>query len=208
MFCKFAFISVSRNISNGMGMGLSAIYTNVNGVERGMASLHPIPPPLYLLDESLDEEISDYKQNTERNFKALNNVHKRTLQRTQSEFLDIKKHLKKKNNENNDKLDKLRRQKEKELKELEKSVNNDDFDKASLYDTYMQTESRKINQKFDKMRNKIDKKYKFTKPKLVMEESDKERMENYKKEIRRLNTFSNAPNFRKVINEFKLDNYV
>ena len=95
MFAEFTFVSISRNISNGMGMELSAIYINVNGVERGMASLHPIPPPKYLLDETLDKEISNYKQNTERNFKALNNVHKRNLKRTQSEFFDIKKHLKK-----------------------------------------------------------------------------------------------------------------
>ena len=90
----------------------------------------------------------------------LNKAHKRKLQRTQSQFFDIKKMIEKKNNENNDKLDKLRKQKEKELKELDKSVYNDDFDKASLCDTYMQTESRKINQKFDKM-IKNDKKYQF-----------------------------------------------
>ena len=192
----------------GMGVGFSAIYTNINGVERGIASFHPIPPLKYLLDENIDEEISNYKQKTQKNFKTLNKAHKRKLQRTQSQFFDIKKMIEKKNNENNDKLDKLRKQKEKELKELDKSVYNDDFDKASLCDTYMQTESRKINQKFGKMRNEIDKKYQFTKPKLEMEEKDKERMENYKKDIKRLNTFSNSPYFKKVIDEFELNNYV
>ena len=55
----------------GMGIGFSAIYTNINGVERGIASFHPIPPLKYLLDESLDEEISKYKQKTQKNFKTL-----------------------------------------------------------------------------------------------------------------------------------------
>ena len=42
-------------------------------------------------------------------------------------------------------MDKLRAQKEKELKELEKFAYNYYFDKANLIDTYIQTESRKIN---------------------------------------------------------------
>ena len=213
MFSEFSFISVtSRNIShNGRGIGFSAIYTNVNGDERGFASLHPILPQENLLDKTLDEEISNYKQKTHKNFKALDNIHKSNLRRNQSQFLDIKKYLEKMNKDNNDEMDKLRLQKEKELKELEKSVNNNnnyDFDTASLYDTYMQTESRKINQKFDKMKNKIDKKYQFTKPKLEMEEKDKERMNNYIKDIKRLNTYSNAPNFKQVVDEFKLNNYI
>ena len=213
MFSEFSFISVtSRNIShNGRGIGFSAIYTNVNGNERGFASLYPILPQENLLDKTLDEEISNYKQKTHKNFKALDNIHKSNLRRNQSQFLDIKKYLEKMNKDNNDEMDKLRLQKEKELKELEKSVNNNnnyDFDTASLYDTYMQTESRKINQKFDKMKNKIDKKYKFTKPKLEMEEKDKERMNNYIKDIKRLNTYSNAPNFKQVVDEFKLNNYI
>ena len=213
MFSEFSFISVtSRNIShNGRGIGFSAIYTNVNGNERGFASLYPILPQENLLDKTLDEEISNYKQKTHKNFKALDNIHKSNLRRNQSQFLDIKKYLEKMNKDNNDEMDKLRLQKEKELKELEKSVNNNnnyDFDTASLYDTYMQTESRKINQKFDKMKNKIDKKYQFTKPKLEMEEKDKERMNNYIKDIKRLNTYSNAPNFKQVVDEFKLNNYI
>ena len=213
MFSEFSFISVtSRNIShNGRGIGFSAIYTNVNGNERGFASLYPILPQENLLDNTLDEEISNYKQKTHKNFKALDNIHKSNLRRNQSQFLDIKKYLEKMNKDNNDEMDKLRLQKEKELKELEKSVNNNnnyDFDTASLYDTYMQTESRKMNQKFDKMKNKIDKKYQFTKPKLEMEEKDKERMNNYIKDIKRLNTYSNAPNFKQVVDEFKLNNYI
>ena len=213
MFSEFSFISVtSRNIShNGRGIGFSAIYTNANGNERGFASLYPILPQENLLDKTLDEEISNYKQKTHKNFKALDNIHKSNLRRNQSQFLDIKKYLEKMNKDNNDEMDKLRLQKEKELKELEKSVNNNnnyDFDTASLYDTYMQTESRKINQKFDKMKNKIDKKYQFTKPKLEMEEKDKERMNNYIKDIKRLNTYSNAPNFKQVVDEFKLNNYI
>ena len=213
MFSEFSFISVtSRNIShNGRGIGFSAIYTNANGNERGFASLYPILPQENLLDKTLDEEISNYKQKTHKNFKALDNIHKSNLRRNQSQFLDIKKYLEKMNKDNNDEMDKLRLQKEKELKELEKSVNNNnnyDFDTASLYDTYMQTESRKINQKFDKMKNKIDKKYQFSKPKLEMEEKDKERMNNYIKDIKRLNTYSNAPNFKQVVDEFKLNNYI
>ena len=213
MFSEFSFISVtSRNIShNGRGIGFSAIYTNVNGNERGFASLYPILPQENLLDKTLDEEISNYKQKTHKNFKALDNIHKSNLRRNQSQFLDIKKYLEKMNKDNNDEMDKLRLQKEKELKELEKSVNNNnnyDFDTASLYDTYMQTESRKMNQKFDKMKNKIDKKYQFTKPKLEMEEKDKERMNNYIKDIKRLNTYSNVPNFKQVVDEFKLNNYI
>ena len=213
MFSEFSFISVtSRNIShNGRGIGFSAIYTNVNGNERGFASLYPILPQENLLDKTLDEEISNYKQKTHKNFKALDNIHKSNLRRNQSQFLDIKKYLEKMNKDNNDEMDKLRLQKEKELKELEKSVNNNnnyDFDTASLYDTYMQTESRKINQKFDKMKNKIDKKYQFSKPKLEMEEKDKERMNNYIKDIKRLNTYSNVPNFKQVVDEFKLNNYI
>ena len=210
MLPNFSFISISsRTIShNGIEIGFNSIYTNVDGVERGFASIHPFLPKRHLLDKTLDEEISNYKQNTQKNFKAIDNIHKRNLQRTQSQFFDIKKFLEKKNKENNNEMDKLRIQKEKELKELEKSEYNYEYDRASLNDTYMQTESRKINQKFDKMRNNIDKKYKFTKPKLEMEENDKIRMQNYKKDIKRLNTFSNAPNFKKVMNEFKLNDYI
>lgn len=206
MCSRFSFISItSRNIShNGMGIGFNAVYTNVNGVERGIASIHPLLPSKHLLDE----EISNYKRNTQKNFNTLGNIHRRNLQRTQSQFFDIKKFLEKMKNDNNDKMDKLRFQKEKELKELEKSEYNYDSDRTNLNDTFMQTESRKIEQKFGKMRNKIDKKYQFTKPKLEMEEKDKERMNNYIKDIKRLNTFSNAPNFKNVVDEFKLNDYI
>ena len=92
MFSEFSFISVtSRNIShNGRGIGFSAIYTNVNGNERGFASLYPILPQENLLDKTLDEEISNYKQKTHKNFKALDNIHKSNLRRNQSQFLDKK----------------------------------------------------------------------------------------------------------------------
>ena len=33
-------------------------------------------------------------------------------------------------------------------------------------------------------------------------------MQKYKKEIKRLNTYSNNPNYNNVINTFKLNNYV
>lgn len=208
MCSKFSFISItSRNITyGGMGFGFNSIYTNVNGAERGMASIHPLLPQRHFLDKTLDEEISNYKTNYQKNFNTLGNIHRRNLQRTQSQFFDIKKLLEKKKNENNNKMDKLRLQKEKELKELEKSEYN--LDATNLNDTYMGIESRKINQNFEKMRNNIDKKYQFTKPKLEMEENDKETMDNYIKNIKRLNTFSNAPNFKKIINEFKLNNYI
>ena len=135
MCSRFSFISItSRNIShNGMGIGFNAVYTNVNGVERGIASIHPLLPSKHLLDE----EISNYKRNTQKNFNTLGNIHRRNLQRTQSQFFDIKKFLEKMKNDNNDKMDKLRFQKEKELdipypkdRDYDKTFTNEHLDDA------------------------------------------------------------------------------
>ena len=205
---QFSFISItSRRIChNGIGIGINTSYMNINGVERGFASIQPIIPFGKNLLNCLDDEISNYKRDTENNFKNLENMHKKSMQRTQSQFFDIKKYLEKELN--NDKNDELIRKKEKELKDLEEYENNLDLDRANLNDTYMFTERRKNNKKITEKRKKIDEKYKFTKPKLEFTEKEKNRMQDYKNEIKRLNTYSNNPHFNSVINDFELNDYI
>lgn len=207
---KIAIMCFSRRniFHNGMGIGVNTLYTNVNGIENKYASITPITPLLpssQFLEKSLDDEISNYKKNTEEAYQQINTIHKRNLQRTKSQFFDIKKFIE---NMKNDELDEITLKKEKELKDLEEYDNNMEFDRADLNDTFMQTETNKIKHNFSSMRNKIDKQYKFKKPKLEMNSNDLERMQKYKKEIKRLNTYSNNPNYNNVINTFKLNNYV
>ena len=112
-------------------------------------------------------------------------------------------------NVKDDEIDELTSEKEKELEELEKYGNDIDSKSIStLNDTYMETETNKINQKMNYRKNQIDKKYQFKKPNLEMDKNDKEKIQNYKNQIKSLNKYSSNSNFKKVINYFDLDKYV
>lgn len=203
---KFSMICVSsRNIiHNGISFGVNTLYTNINGLERKYTSL--MLPKKINFENYLDNEISNSINNSQRGFKALDNIHQRNLQRTRSQFFDIKKMIE---NVKDDEIDELTSEKEKELEELEKYGNDIDSKSIStLNDTYMETETNKINQKMNYRKNQIDKKYQFKKPNLEMDKNDKEKIQNYKNQIKSLNKYSSNSNFKKVINYFDLDKYV
>ena len=154
--------------------------------------------------------MDNYKQKTQRAYKALENTHQKNLRRTQSQFFDIKKMLD--NIKIDDNLERQIKEKEKKLKELESEDynydNNYEYDRETLYDEYMKNKSRKIDKEMSLKKKEIDQKYKFQKPKLEMEENEKEEMEKYIKEIKRLKTYQNNPNFDDVMDTFSLKNYI
>ena len=51
-------------------------------------------------------------------------------------------------------------------------------------------------------KKEINKKYKYKEPELKCSEINNKRKQNYKKNIQRLNTYSNNPNFNNVIDNF------
>lgn len=207
---NFSFISISSRkiFHNGKSLGFNTLYTNINGFERKFASLNinNNNNSFYTERSSDNFSISDYTKKAQIGFQELDKIHQKKMERTRSQFFDIKKLVEE---QNNDEMDEKIYQKEKELEELEQEGDDMEFSSTTnLYDTFMETESRKITEEFNSKKKKIDEKYRFNKPKLELDESQKEKINNYKKEIKSLNRYSSNSKYKKVINDFSLNDYV
>ena len=206
---NLSFISITshRISNNGSSFKFNALYANVNGKECGLVSMGPCPLPGIGFGPSLFDEISNNKQKNQNSFKTLENIHKRNLQRTKSQFYNLKNIFE---NLNDDELDELTRKKEKELKELEQKDSELEFDdsKTNYNDNFMIKNSKKIDEKIASQKKKIDQKYRFNKPKLELNEDEKEKMANYTKEIKKLKNYSNHENYDDVMDNFSLYKYM
>jgi hypothetical protein len=198
------FISCNIQLNNGKSLGVNGLYTNINGIKRVTTFL---TLPNRNLEEDLDNEIFNYNRNSERCFKTLGDIHQKNLQRTRSQFFDVKKRLENKNDDAE--IDDLISKKKRELENLKQSEKDIDLlSTTCLNDTYMQTEVNTINQKKDLFKKKVDKKYQFNRPNLEIDKNDKEKMHGYMNNIKKLNRYSSNSNYKKVINDFNLNNYV
>ena len=100
--------------------------------------------------------------------------------------------------------------KEQELEDLKQEEEEIDDSRSvlSIDDTFFRNETEKINERFNKEKKRIDEKHKFKKPKLEIDECDKEKMQNHKKQIKKLKKYSKNLNYDKVIDNFSLKEYV
>ena len=131
------------------------------------------------------------------------------MRRINSQFFDFKEDLKQKTKNVIEEKDDLNLKKEQELEYLKQEEDEiDSRSVLSIADTYFQNEVEKINESYNTEKKGIDERHKFKRPKLEMDECDKEKMQNHKKQIKNLNKYSNNSNYNKIINNFSLNDYV
>ena len=146
---------------------------------------------------------------SEKRDKALDDNQQKEMRRINSQFFDFKEDLKQKTKNVIEEKDDLNLKKEQELEYLKQEEDEiDSRSVLSIADTYFQNEVEKINESYNTEKKGIDEKHKFKRPKLEMDECDKEKMQNHKKQIKKLNKYSNNSNYNKVINNFSLNDYV
>lgn len=200
------FCMSSRRISrNGMTIGLNTTYTNINGVEK---MFHAIEKPkninLRKQINFLDDEMSNFKIERRNNLQKLHNEHQKNLQRCNSQYLDLRNLLENLKIEENDKKIK---EKEEELQKIRDLNKNMDLNRTNLNDTFMFNEKRKITKNFNERKKEIKKQYHYEEPQLKSSKINEQKKQNYIKNIKRLNTYSNNPNFNNVINNFQLNSF-
>lgn len=200
------FCMSSRRISrNGISIGLNSTYTNINGIENSFNTIEtPRNMDLKSQINALDDEMSNLKIKKRNNLNQLYDQHQKNLQRCNSQYFDLKNILE---NLKFDETDKKIKQKEEELRKIKKLNNNFDVNNTNLNDTFMQCAQKRINNNFNERKKQIKKQYKFEEPKLRFSK-DKEKKQNYIKNIKRLNTYSNNPNFNTVMNNFELKSFL
>ena len=203
---SISFMSNTRYITNdGMTFGFKTSYSNINGLERKSTSIF-LPEKL---ENILDNGISNYKRLSEKRDKALDDNQQKEMRRINSQFFDFKEDLKQKTKNVIEEKDDLNLKKEQELEHLKQEEDEiDSRSVLSIADTYFQNEVEKINESYNTEKKGIDERHKFKRPKLEMDECDKEKMQNHKKQIKKLNKYSNNSNYNKVINNFSLNDYV
>lgn len=201
---SFSFISISsRTISNnGVSLGFNSLYSNINGIERQHISL--LLPKLGQNQPLFEEEPYEH-ENFAMNFEEAPKFFNNNAQSPKNLFLDMKKDIE---NENDYELDESILKKEKELQELKEEEKNINLDKTNLFDSFMESELDKIEKKVGSEKKEFDKKCNFDFPKLEINKSDKEKIHNYKNKIKKLNKYSNSPNYNKIMKNFNLDKYV
>lgn len=199
---SMSFISCSIQVNNGMPLSFNRLCTNINGIKRTNVLLELPKPDLECI---LNNEFYNYKRNSETCFKELEDIHQRNLQRTRSQFFDVKKILENTKDDEEKKLDDLISQKTREL-EYENDIEQRSI--CSLNDTYMQTEIDKINENTNSLKKEIDKKYKFKRPNLKIDTNDQKKMQGYIDNIKKLKKYSNNSNYNKIINNFNLNKYI
>ena len=127
------------------------------------------------------------------------------MQRTNSQYLDLKNLFENIRIEENDK--KIREKKE-ELRKIKKINKNIDLNQTNLNDTFMLSEQNRIKKEYNSRKTEIKNNYNFQEPELRNSEINKQKKQNYIKNIKRLNTYSNNPNFKNVVNNFKLNKFL
>ena len=194
----------SRRITrNGISISLNTTYTNINGHENMFCTLNNENINLKKQINILDDGISNFKTKKNDYFQKIQNEHQNNLQRTNSQYLDLKNLFENIKIEENDK--KIEEKKE-ELRKIKKINKNIDLNQTNLNDTFMLNEQNRIENDYNTRKTEIKNNYNFKEPQLRHSEINEQKKQNYIKNIRRLNTFSNNPNFKNVVNNFKLNN--
>ena len=194
----------SRRITrNGVSISLNTTYTNINGHENMFCTLNNENINLKKQINILDDGISNFKTKKNDYFQKIQNEHQNNLQRTNSQYLDLKNLFENIKIEENDK--KIEEKKE-ELRKIKKINKNIDLNQTNLNDTFMLNEQNRIENDYNTRKTEIKNNYNFKEPQLRHSEINEQKKQNYIKNIKRLNTFSNNPNFKKVVNNFKLNN--
>ena len=196
----------SRRISrNGISISLNTTYTNINGHEKISCTLNKNSINLKKQINMLDDGISNFKTKKNDYFQKIKDEHQKTLQRTNSQYLDLKNLFENIRIEENDK--KIREKKE-ELRKIKKINKNIDLNQTNLNDTFMLSEQNRIKKDYNTRKTEIKNNYNFQEPQLRHSEINKQKKQNYIKNIKRLNTYSNNPNFKNVVNNFKLNKFL
>ena len=207
------FCMSSRRISrNGVSICLNSTYTNINGVGNMFGTIElgneneNCKNSLNLLDD-LDDEIRNFDKEKKNNLKDLKNAHQKNLQRCNSEYLDLKNILENLKIEENDKKIEQKKEELKRIRNMNKNINMD-LNGTNLDDTYMINEKKKLQNNFMESKKEINNNYKYKEPELKCSEINNKRKQNYIKNIQRLNTYSNNPNFNNVIDNFNLKSFL
>lgn len=196
----------SRRISrNGISISLNTTYTNINGHEKISCTLNKNSVNLKKQINMLDDGISNFKTKKNDYFQKIKDEHQKTLQRTNSQYLDLKNLFENIRLEENDK--KIREKKE-ELRKIKKINKNIDLNQTNLNDTFMLSEQNRIKKDYNTRKTEIKNNYNFQEPQLRHSEINKQKKQTYIKNIKRLNTYSNNPNFKNVVNNFKLNKFL
>ena len=198
------FCMESRRISrNGVSIGLNATYTNINGVENMFCTIEK-PKKINLKKQInlLDDEMSNFQVQKRNNFEKLHTEHQKNLQRCNSQYFDLKNLFENLKIEENDKKIKEKEEELRKIKNLNKEI---DLNRTNLNDTFMYNEKQRITKNFNERKKEIKKQYVFEEPQLRCSEINKKKKQNYIKNIKRLNTYSNNPNFKNVVNNFHLN---
>ena len=200
----------SRRISrNGVSISLNTTYTNLNGVGNMFNTIE-------FRNENdicknnlnfLDDEMSNFEIEKKNNLKKLKNEHQKNLQRCNSQYLDLKNFLENLKIEENDKKIEQKKEELKRIRNKNKNINMD-LNGTNLNDSYMFNAKKKLENNYMERRKEINNKYKFKEPELKNSEINNRRKQNYIKNIQRLNTYSNNPNFNNVINNFNLKSFL
>ena len=194
----------SRRITrNGISISLNTTYTNINGHENMFCTLNNENINLKKQINILDDGISNFKTKKNDYFQKIQNEHQKNLQRNNSQYLDLKNLFENIKIEENDK--KIEEKKE-ELRKIKKINKNIVLNQTNLNDTFMLNEQNRIENDYNTRKTEIKNNYNFKEPQLRHSEINEQKKQNYIKNIKRLNTFSNNPNFKKVVNNFKLNN--
>ena len=137
----------------------------------------------------------------------MQNVHQKNLQRCNSKYLNLKNILENLKIEENDKKIEQKKEELKRIRNMNKNINMD-LNGTNLDDSYMINEKKKLKNNFMESKKEINKKYKYKEPELKCSEINNKRKQNYIKNIQRLNTYSNNPNFNNVIDNFNLKSFL
>ena len=160
----------SRSITiNGMTMGYSSYYSNIDGLERNHTTLNL---PFEEMNESLDEQIHTENINHQKKLEELNKKKDEHLRQTKSKYLDKKKDI----DNNYQKVIMENKRKKEELEQLEDESDNMST-MSEVSNAFIDNEKKKIEEKLKNEKKKIDEKYKLRKTKLKMDKSDKEKIE-------------------------------
>ena len=200
----------SRRISrNGVSINLNTTYTNLNGVGNMFSTIEFRNENEICKNNLnfLEDEMSNFEIEKKNNLKKLKNEHQKNLQRCNSQYLDLKNILENLKIEENDKKIEQKKEELKRIRNINKNINMD-LNGTNLNDSYMFNAKKKLENNYMERRKEINNKYKFKEPELKNSEINNRRKQNYIKNIQRLNTYSNNPNFNNVINNFNLKSFL
>lgn len=152
MFGNFlSFMRLSKRLDNRKTISLNSTFISVNGrglmineLEIGGNGGNEI--------NSIDDEISNYKIESENTKKELYNNHNRTMRRMNSDFNLLKNRID--NISFEEEEEEIKRKKQR-IKELENERKRIDLDQTCIFDNSMNNRINEINKMFNKRKEKI-----------------------------------------------------